>query len=248
MLIASLVLVAVLGAGGGALAYATFFAGDGGSGQPFAGASTPGASQAAQPSADDGFPTNAAPSFDPRAVNNARADPKPLTLNEAFPEKQVSVDGRAFRRVNTTLSRQCGKAAQQGFAGALREADCTRVLRATYVDDTDKYAVTTGIAVFPNASAADSVEGSANPSENFWFAALPGPDGSGAERIDRSGGYSALEVVGRYAVFSFAAYTDKITPPSESTELSDVCASMRNYTAKPVLQRGIVTPPAGTSP
>lgn len=239
LLIASLILVAVLAVGGAALAYTSFFSG-GGLGQPFAGASTPAASHAGQPSAH--APRNAAPSFDPRKVNDASTDPRPLTLEEAFPEQRVSVDGRTFRRVNTAMSKKCGQAAQEGFAGALRQADCTRVLRATYVDGTGKYAVTTGIAVLPNAAGATDVEEAANPGENVWFAALPGPQGSGTERIHRSGGYSALEVVGRYAIFSFAAYSDRITPPPQSSDLSDVCASLRDHTAKPILERGIVTP------
>lgn len=245
LLIASLVLVAVLVVGGGAFAYTFFFADGVGPGQPLAGTSTPAASNAAQPSADGGSPPNAAPSFDPRKVSNATVDPEPLALGEAFPKGEITVDGRKFRRVDMSLASECGNAAQQGFAKALRQADCTRVLRATFVDSENEYAVTTGIAVLPNEPAAKSVEKAAHPGENIWFAALPGPQGSGSERIHRSGGYSALEVLGRYAVFSFAAYTDKITPPPQSKDLSDVCAAMRNYTAKPVLTRGIVAPEPG---
>lgn len=224
------VVVLVLG-GGGAFAYVALR--DTGplptpAAGPTAGSGPPGTTQS-NPSPS--------PSFDADEIRNIETDSKPLTLTEAFPDETLTVGGTTFERVATDLAKNCTAAGQQGFDRALRAADCRRVLRATFVSENGKYAVTSGIAVLPTSAKANQLDSAARARDNIWFAALPGP---GAEQIARSGGYSFLDPVGHYVVFSFATYANRIRPPTNAEELEELGAVMRNYAVQPIVERGTV--------
>lgn len=236
-LIAGVVVAAVVLLGGGAIAYATLMGGGGGprSAPPTPPPSSP-PTQADQPSPPP------SPSFDPGRIRNTEVDPKPLTLGEAFPRQRITIGDVTFQRVATDLATNCAEAGQSQFDPALRQADCLRVLRATFVDRNEQYAVTIGIAVVPNANEAQELAGAMVPQRNVWFAGLPGPEGSGAARIDESGGWSSKIVRGHYVAFSFATYAGKVTPPADSQQLNGLSNAMLVRAVRPVLARGVVTP------
>ncbi|MFI6293352.1 hypothetical protein ACIBEJ_17305 [Nonomuraea sp. NPDC050790] len=171
-------------------------------------------------------------------LNSEQTDPKKLAITEAFPAKKIKIDGRSFTRVKTSLAEKCEKAASGPFADALRTQDCSRVLRATYVDSKRRYAVTTGLAVLPTKEAAVEADQAKNLSRNLWFRALPGSAGSGGDRIHIAGGYAAGLVWGRYIVFSYATYADGHTPTDKETGLGKISGGFRDQTAK-VLERRI---------
>lgn len=239
LMIASLVMGAFLVLGGSAYAYSTFL---GSSPSPDSGPvaiSTPDKTQAAEREQATP-PSPPPPRFVLGEIRNAKVDPKPLTLGEEFPKQEIVVGGHQLARVATDMTKKCGNAAQPRLEGALHESGCKRVLRATFVNA--KYAVTTGVAVMPTSPDARAVEQAANARKQIWFAPLPGPKGSGARDIRRSGGYSAIRTMGHYVVFSFAAYTDTRQPPPKSRDLSGLCAAMRDYATEPIRARGMVTP------
>lgn len=242
LMIASIVAVAALVVGGGAFAYTSFVrGGENPGGAPVASSSTHGGGTSGGQSKEPSTPPPS-PTFDPARISSAAKDTKPLRLSEEFPDKKVTIGARTFHRVATDVTKKCGQTARKGFAKTLRNADCRRVLRATFVDKKEKYAVTAGVAVLPAQAKAGRVDNAADASKNVWFAALPGPTDSGSAKIHRSGGYSALEVVGRYTVFAFAAYADKVSPPPNAEDLSKVCAQVRDYATEPIVARGMVTP------
>lgn len=182
------------------------------------------------------------PTYDPRAIRNTSVDPKPLTLREAFPDQRITLGEVTFQRVATDLVKDCAEASQSGLDPALQQANCLRVLRATFVDQDKEYAVTIGIAVLPNAAGAQQLADALVPQENIWFSGLPGPQGSGAAQIDESGGWSKSAAIGHYVAFSFATYTDTTTPPSDYQELRNLSRAMLAYVQQPILKRGLVTP------
>src|SRR5690606_38540406 len=98
----------------------------------------------------------------------------------------------------TELTEKCAEAALGTFATALTDNRCERVLRATYVDEKKRYAITTGIAVFPTREDAARADQAKSLEENIWFRGLPGKKGSGAERVHIAGGYASGLVWGRY--------------------------------------------------
>ncbi|MFI9559932.1 hypothetical protein [Nonomuraea endophytica] len=171
-------------------------------------------------------------------LNSEQTDPKKLAITEAFPAKKIKIGGRSFTRVKTSMAENCEKVAAGPFADALRKQDCSRVLRATYVDSKRRYAVTTGLAVLPTKEAAVEADQAKNLSRNLWFRALPGSAGTGGDRIHIAGGYAAGLVWGRYIVFSYATYADGHTPTEKETGLGKISGGFRDQTAK-VLERRI---------
>ncbi|WP_143591045.1 hypothetical protein [Thermoactinospora rubra] len=178
------------------------------------------------------------PAASPQAavLDSEETDPRAMSLSEAFPEKKIKIGKTVYTRVATSLSKDCEKAASGPFADALREEGCSRVLRATYVDGKRRYAVTTGIAVMPTKDAAAKADKAKNLGRNLWFRALPGPQGSGAERVAIAGGYAAGMLWGRYIVFSYATHADGHTPTAKETALSKVSGAFRDETSR-VLER-----------
>ncbi|WP_203982301.1 hypothetical protein [Sphaerisporangium rufum] len=170
-------------------------------------------------------------------LDSARTDPKKLTLKEAFAERRPSVDGRTYTRAKLDITGSCDKVAVGAFAAALKSAKCDRVLRATYVDSDKRYAVTTGIAVFPTKKAAMAADRRKNLGKTVWFRGLAGAKGTGAERADISGGYAAGVVWGRYIIFSFATYSDGHTPTAQEKDLGPVSGAFRDHTAKVIEKR-----------
>ncbi|MCA2188593.1 hypothetical protein [Nonomuraea cavernae] len=184
-------------------------------------------------------PTTAEPSPPAAAMLNSEdTDPRKLSLSEAFPKKKVAAGGAQFARVKTHLEPKCAKAASGPFAEALSDQKCSRVLRATYVDTKRRYAVTTGIAVLPTRDAALRADETKNLSRNLWFRALPGPAGTGGERVHIAGGYAAGLVWGRYIVFSYATYADGHTPAAKDRTLGKVSDAFRDQMSL-VLERRI---------
>ena len=168
-----------------------------------------------------------------------RTDPEQMTLTEAFPRAKVTVARRTYKRVKTNLLNDCERAASGKFAEALKKEGCTRLLRATYVDGKHKYAVTTGIAVMPTKDAATRADAAKDLGDNVWFRGLRGASGTGAERMDISGGYASGLVWGRYIVFSYATYSDGHTPTAKETDLGPISGGFRDTIAKVIEKRAM---------
>ncbi|MGV9304552.1 hypothetical protein ACWDLG_14385 [Nonomuraea sp. NPDC003727] len=197
----------------------------------------------AQPADSASAAPSAGPSTgdDPLAsslLNSEGTDPEKMSINEAFPDQKVDLGGRVYTRVKVDLSDDCQKAAAGPFATALRDQKCSRVLRATYVDDKKRYAVTTGIAVLPTKEAAVSADQAKDLDKNLWFKPLPGAASSGADRVHIAGGYAAGLLWGRYIVFSYATFADGHTPTAKEKSLGDVSGAFRDHTSL-VLERRI---------
>ncbi|MEV0389659.1 hypothetical protein [Nonomuraea sp. NPDC050643] len=198
---------------------------------------------AARPSEPAQVPTVESTALPPEAagtsmLNSEQTDPQKLSLSEAFPKKKVSAAGTTFIRVKAGMETSCDKAATGAFAEALKEQKCTRVLRATYVDGKRRYAVTTGIAVLPDKTAATTADQAKDLARNIWFRPLPGAAGSGGERVHIAGGYAAGMVWGRYIVFSYATHTDGHTPEAKEKTLPKVSGAFRDQTSL-VLERRV---------
>ncbi len=171
-------------------------------------------------------------------LNSEGTDPEKMSINEAFPEQKVDLGGRVYTRVKVDMSDDCRQAAAGPFATALQDQKCSRVLRATYVDDKKRYAISTGIAVLPNKEAAAAADQAKDLDKNLWFRPLTGPTSSGADRIHIAGGYAAGLLWGRYIVFSYATFADGHTPTAKEKGLGDVSGAFRDHTSL-VLERRI---------
>jgi hypothetical protein len=61
-------------------------------------------------------------------------------------------------RVGIARQASCPAATDRAVASVLARTGCEAVLRATYVDDTDSYVVTVGVAAFPSAAQAAAAQ------------------------------------------------------------------------------------------
>jgi hypothetical protein len=170
-------------------------------------------------------------------LDSEQTDPKKLTLAEAFPSTKVTLAGRTFKRVKMSVTDKCDQGAAGKFAAALKDQNCSRLVRATYVDGKRKYAVTTGIAVLPTKDAAAKADAAKDLGGNVWFRGLSAGSGTGAERVNMSGGYAAGLVWGRYIVFSYATYSDGHTPRPKEKDLAPISGGFRDNTSKVIEKR-----------
>lgn len=170
-------------------------------------------------------------------IDSARTDAKAMTPGEAFPAKTVTAGGATFTQVRTTVLDGCKDAAKGDFAKALRSAGCERVVGATYVDTDKKYAVTAGIAALPSKDDATRAAREADSQKGSWFAALPAKKGTGADRIDKAGGFAASLNWGRYIVFSYATYSDGHTPGAKDAHLVQLSQDFRTTATKAIAAR-----------
>src|SRR6266446_9955743 len=107
-------------------------------------------------------------------IDSVATDPKPITRAEIFPNGRVTIGGRQFALVAAVVNRKCALAARGSFAAALTASGCERVVRATYVDSSKRFAVTAGVAALPTKALAERVNRAKKLKRNVWFAALNG--------------------------------------------------------------------------
>lgn len=191
-------------------------------------------SSSAEPSPTTPSPS---PSFDFTKLNSAETDPRPLTLREAFPDRRIALAGRAYRRVAWHLDRNCARAANGDLGAALKKAGCSRVLRATFVDGSKTYAVTTGIVVLPTDDARKKAVKAIDIGHGVWFRPLAARSGTGAEKIEESSGLGTRVEIGRYIVFALAAYSDGHNPSGADKRLTRLSTRMRSYASRPLAAR-----------
>ncbi|PSK92907.1 hypothetical protein CLV63_117116 [Murinocardiopsis flavida] len=159
--------------------------------------------------------------YDANRVANESADTGALTIEELFPEKEITLGGEAFTLVNTDETDKCDTAANGDFGAALTENECRQVVRASYVNEDKSRAVTIGVAAMSDADNATAVEEAMDLESAQYFAGLRGKEGSGSERLATAGGHANGSRWGRYVVFSLAANDDGRTPQGTDAELAE---------------------------
>ncbi|HWG02038.1 MAG TPA: hypothetical protein VG164_09380 [Trebonia sp.] len=110
----------------------------------------------------------------------------------------------------------CPAATDQAVASVLSRTGCEAVLRATYVDNTDSYAVTVGVAVFPTAAKAAAAQRQLaapsltkrHPAPGVRAVAFPGTPAAGFYDSRRQLSVSTGGPVGSYVVMYTAGYAD----------------------------------------
>src|SRR5262249_52528535 len=97
------------------------------------------------------------PKPEPVDIRDEKKDAKPLTIGEAFPARKITLAGHTFILAKAIINDSCMWTAYGPFAQELTWQHCRRVVRATFVSDDKKMAVTTGIAAMPTDAAAKAV-------------------------------------------------------------------------------------------
>jgi hypothetical protein len=164
-----------------------------------------------------------------------------ITTAVIFPRAHVVADGIKFGRVTTVLNKKCALTARGAFASALTSAGCQRVVRATFVDNAKRYAVTAGVAELSSPAAASQADRSRKFRPDVWFTGLDGPAHSGATAVSKSVGLGYNIVYGRYIVYSLATYSSGRNPAGHAAAvrtLKNLARSFAVMSRRPLTTHG----------
>jgi hypothetical protein len=170
----------------------------------------------------------------PNDIRDEKKDPKPLLITEVFPSSKLSLAGKTFNLAKTVINDHCDLTATGPFAAELTRQHCRRVVRATFLSDDKKLAVTTGIAVMPTDAAAKAALRLQDPAHYKWFR---GMKATGALKIDQAGGYAASALRGRYIIYAYSTYADGHKPAANDKTLKTVGNAFRDSTVRPIQRR-----------
>lgn len=170
----------------------------------------------------------------PVDIRDEKKDPATLTIAEVFPGRRLSIAGHTFVLAKAVINNHCDLTANGPFADELTRQHCRRVVRATFVSDDKKLAVTTGIAVMPTDAAAAAALKTQDAAHYKWFR---GMRATGAPKIDQAGGFAASTMRGRYISYAYATYADGHKPAPNDKTLKDVGNAFRDSTARPIDRR-----------
>jgi hypothetical protein len=174
----------------------------------------------------------------PPRIDSAATDPGALTLAEIFPHAQLTVDGITFHEVAQNVDNNCSLAAHGAFASALTAAGCERVVRATFVDASRKYAITAGAAALPSLAAARSVDQHKSFGGDVWFTGLNGPASTGANHVSSNGGYGYDVMDGRYLIFALSTLTQRAAHATSPAILNTLSHGFTGRIERPIAARG----------
>jgi hypothetical protein len=187
------------------------------------------ASSAASPATQQNSAASSpSPSLGPWKHITTRADdPAALTLAELFPD-HFSQDGTVAERTIQKAAKNCtkmvlGKALQT----ALRKADCTQVMRASYLSTGQKIMATIGVLNLNNVTSAEKA-GKATGATAF-IKQLPAAKGP-TKNLTKGTGLEEAQFKGHYLILTWAEFTN-LKVPSGKAQRAKLDAFSRNLVA-----------------
>jgi hypothetical protein len=150
-------------------------------------------------------------------ITTRAEDPAALSLTELFPA-QYSASGTVVRTVQRA-GRNCpGMVLGNRLRAALRKADCTQVMRASYLSAGQKIMATIGVLNLANVTDAERA-GKATGATAF-IKQLPGAHGP-TRNLMKGTGLEEAQFKGHYLILTWAEFTNLRTPSSAArrTEL-----------------------------
>jgi hypothetical protein len=179
---------------------------------------SPGGSSPAKHPKADGTPTPVATSPTPPSgkwayIGSRKTDAVPLTMAELFPAA-ISNAGTSYTKTKQANGNDCRSALiGSALQAAVKQADCTQVLRATYLSKSAKVMATIGVFNLKNFGLANESAAKAGHSEFVaQLAAKAGP----ARSIGQGTGIEEALVKGHYLVLVWAEATDLSPPKSKA--------------------------------
>jgi hypothetical protein len=180
-------------------------------------------------------------------IESRSEDPVPLTVTELFPAK-FSASREAGTRTASKAGRKCTREViGSKLAAAVRKADCTQVLRASYLSADRKIMATVGVLNLENATAAGKAGKAAGAVEFIkQLASAHGP----TRNIAKGTGIVAAYVKGHYLILTWTEFANLRSPSGKSKrqELEAFSTGLVAGTANVSLTNRMVTGhPSGTS-
>lgn len=142
-------------------------------------------------------------------IGTRLTDPVPLALSELFPGNFIIGDVHYYL-ATSKQGHNCHKALiGTALQTAVRQAQCSQVLRASYMARVDKAMATIGVFNLATSASAGTAALHAGPAE--FVAALPAKTGV-TDRLGQGSGIEEAVVKGHYLVLAWAEYIDLSTP------------------------------------
>jgi hypothetical protein len=146
-------------------------------------------------------------------IESRTQDAVPLTIAELFPPKFSASGASGVRTVDKASTRCSREVFGSALAAAVRKADCTQVLRASYLSTDRKYMATVGVLNLSDATAAQHV-GKVSGSTEF-IRQLPAARGP-TRRLSQGTGIEEAEVKGHYLILIWTEFANLHAPSGKS--------------------------------
>ena len=169
---------------------------------------------AAPPSHPAAAPNSPAPTLGPwKHIESRSQDAVPLTISELFPAK-FTADGQSG---TLTVSKEGTKCTHEvigsKLAKAVRKADCTQVLRASYLSTDHKIMATVGVLNLTNATEAGKAGKAAGAVE---FIKQLGSKRGPTRNIAKGTGIVAAYVKGHYLILTWTEFANLHAPSGKT--------------------------------
>jgi hypothetical protein len=182
------------------------------------------------------------PSASPSATDHIAtrsADPSPLTVSQLFPAS-FTLDGRTYTLVTSKTGKSCsGAIVGSKLQSAVKAAQCSQVVRATYVSPVIKVMGTIGVLNLSTAASATKA-GQATGAANF-IAQLKGRRGP-TRGLGRGAGIEEAASKGHYLILLWAQFTTHHRPRTvaQKTRLENFMQAVWTQTANISLTKRMV--------
>ena len=174
----------------------------------------PAAPHAAPPSHPVATPNSPAPTLGPwKHIESRSLDSVPLTLSELFPAKFTAPGQSGTLTVSKEGTKCTHEVIGSKLAKAVRKADCTQVLRASYLSTDHKIMATVGVLNLENATEAGKAGKAAGAVEFIkQLASKRGP----TRNIAKGTGIVAAYVKGHYLILTWTEFANLHAPSGKT--------------------------------
>ncbi|HET7244192.1 MAG TPA: hypothetical protein VFJ07_05095, partial [Streptosporangiaceae bacterium] len=201
----------------------------------------PASPHAAPPSHPAAAPNSPAPTLGPwKHIESRSQDPVPLTIGELFPAKFTADSQSGALTVSKEGTKCTHEVIGSKLAKAVRKADCTQVLRASYLSTDHKIMATVGVLNLTDATEAGKAGKAAGAVEFIkQLAAKHGP----TRNIAKGTGIVAAYVKGHYLILTWTEFANLHAPSGKTKrkQLEDFSTGLVAGTANLGLTSRMVT-------
>lgn len=168
-------------------------------------------------------------------ISSAKKDTAPLGVNTLFPGTSLSMaqGARKYTKTASAATASCSTATSAALAALLKQNGCRQFFRVTYVRGT--VAVTVGVAVFDNASAADRTKTKVRPAQQYI---LPLAGGGQGTFCHATACRMTANAKGRYAYFTIAGLRNNQALTASDTLARQAGTDGGAYAFSRIVQRG----------
>jgi hypothetical protein len=174
----------------------------------------PTAGHAAAPQHSAAALPSPSPTFGPwKHIESRSQDPAPLNVTELFPQQFSNSGNAGVRTVDKTSTKCPHEVFGSALATAVRKADCTQVLRASYLSTNHKIMSTVGVLNLTDAAAAAHAGKVSGATE--FIKQLPAAHGP-TKNLSKGTGIVEAEVKGHYLILIWTEFANLKAPSSKT--------------------------------